>query len=61
MITPKAEMAAYHALPIACEPNAPSKMANSPTNPFKPGSPIEDRETIRKIAPKIGVIFHNPP
>ena len=61
MMTPMAEMPAYHGFPIAFEPNAPSRIVNSPTKPFNPGKPIDESEAINMIVPKIGMTFHKPP
>ncbi len=36
-------------------------MRNSPTKPLSPGSPIEDRHTIRKSTLKAGITFQSPP
>ena len=41
---------------MACEPNAPSKMVNSPTKPLRPGRPIEESETIREHEPDLTLI-----
>jgi hypothetical protein len=36
-------------------------MVNSPTKPFRPGRPIEDRATISVSAAYTGITFHSPP
>jgi len=36
-------------------------MRNSPTNPFNPGSPIDDRVTIRNAATSLGMTRLRPP
>ena len=44
---------------VICEPKAPSRMVNSPTKPFNPGSPAEDRMTNRISAPITGNTFQS--
>ena len=41
--------------------NVPTRIRNSPTNPFSPGRPMDDRVTIRKAAVKTGMIRAKPP
>ncbi len=43
-----------------CVWNAPSRMLNSPTKPFSPGSPADDSATTTNRKPKIGICFHKP-
>src|SRR5262249_20972994 len=40
---------------------APTRIRNSPTNPFSPGSPSDDSATTRKRAEKAGTTRHRPP
>ena len=39
----------------------PSRMRNSPTNPFSPGNPIDESVTNRNTAEKTGTMAHRPP
>ena len=41
--------------------NAPSRMRNSPTKPFSPGSPSDERDTTRKSAENAGMTVQSPP
>ncbi len=61
MITPSAASPAYQGDPRTLDRNAPSRMVNSPTNPFNPGNPMDESDTISMIVPNTGVIFHSPP
>ena len=40
---------------------APKRIKNSPTKPFRPGRPMDDRVITRKQAEKMGSGFHRPP
>jgi len=40
---------------------APTRIRNSPTNPFSPGSPSDDSTTTRNTAEKAGTTRHRPP
>ena len=55
--TPDAASAAI----LGSQRNAPSRMRNSPTNPFSPGNPIDESVTIRNTATSRGVILFKPP
>ena len=39
----------------------PTRMRNSPTKPFRPGRPRDDRHTMRSSAEKPGITAHSPP
>ena len=40
--------------------NAPSSERNSPTNPEKPGSPIDANVAATNSPPNTGTAFHSP-
>ena len=56
-MTPVAATTAYHFWTL----NAPSRIRNSPTKPFVPGTPIEERVTTMKQRQKTGTTFASPP
>src|SRR5581483_7697119 len=61
-ITPVAANTARGIAPeITRELNVPLRMRNSPTNPFVPGSPIDDSVTARNVAAIAGVTAASPP
>ena len=40
---------------------APSRIMNSPTNPFVPGSAMDERVTIMKVKANSGTTLVSPP
>ena len=56
-ITPRTAIAPYHHLAS----KAPSRMRNSPTNPFVPGSSMEAKPIIKRKVAKSGTCFASPP
>ena len=56
-MTPVAASAAR----VGLQRNAPTRIRNSPTNPFSPGSAIDDSVTMRKAATSRGVTDLRPP
>ena len=41
--------------------NAPNRIRNSPTNPFRPGSPIDDSVMTKNAATSLGITCFRPP
>ena len=56
-ITPDVAIDAYR----MCDLKVPTKIRNSPTKPFKPGSPMDESVTIMKNTAKTGICLARPP